>query len=379
MDFQKVSGSFRDPSGFVFFFKNRLYRQINLSYKDDYDYLMASGLYEDLIHQGFLIAHEEERNIPLKSDTGYKIIQPEPIKFISYPYEWSFSQLKDAALLTLDIQKKALANDMVLKDASAYNIQFHKGHPVLIDTLSFTKYIPNQPWVAYRQFCQHFLAPLALMSFKDNRLNKLTQVFIDGVPLDLASKLLPKVPWKNLGIFIHINLHALSQKVLPAKMDQKSIQTYNVKKTSLIALCSNLQKTIQKLNWKPNQTDWANYYHFTNYSEPSFGFKSNFIKKVVNELHPQLIWDLGANTGFFSKHCVFEKNCLVVSSDFDPGAVEINYVDCKKSNITNVLPLVIDLTNPSPSIGWENDEHISFINRGPVDLVFVLALVHHLA
>ena len=376
---QKVNGSFRDPSGFVFFINNLLYRQINLSYKDDYIHLMDSGLYADLIQQGFLIEHKEVPDFPLESDAGYKIIQPTPIKFISFPYEWSFSQLKDAALLTLDIQQKALDHGMVLKDASAFNIQFDNGHPVLIDTLSFTRYVPDQPWVAYRQFCQHFLAPLALMSIKDARLNKLSQNFIDGVPLDLASKLLPKYSFRNPGIFMHLHLQALSQKVVQTQAEQHPRRKYTVAKTSLIELCNHLRKTIQKLTWKPDRTDWANYYQCTNYTDPAFDFKADFIKKEVGNLKPRVIWDLGANTGFFSKNCVPDKDCLVISSDYDPGAVEINYLDCKANGITNVLPLIIDLTNPSPSIGWENEEHKSFLNRGPADMVFALALVHHLA
>jgi len=379
VDIQKVSGSFRDPSGFVFSYKDQLYRQVNLSYKDDYDLLMGSGLYADLTQRGWLVKHQEAANLPLRSDAGYKIIQPAPIRFISFPYEWCFSQLKDAALLTLDIQQKALQHGMVLKDASAYNIQFDQGRPVLIDTLSFTKYIQNQPWVAYRQFCQHFLAPLALMSNKDARLNKLSQNFIDGVPLDLAGKLLPKYLLRNPGIFMHLHLQVLSQKVMQTQAEQPTRRKYTVAKSSLIELCSHLRRTIQKLTWKPDRTDWANYYQSTNYSDPAFEFKADFIKKEVEKLKPRVIWDLGANTGFFSKCFVPDKNSLVISSDYDPGAVEINYLDCKTNGINNVLPLVIDLTNPSPSIGWENEEHQSFLKRGPADLVFALALVHHLA
>ena len=302
-ELQKVSGSFRDPSGYVFIFKNQLYRQVNLSYKDDYDLLMGSGLYADLVKQGSLVEHKEVPDLPPGSDAGYKIIQPAPVKFISFPYEWSFSQLKDAALLTLDIQQKALKHGMVLKDASAYNIQFDNGHPVLIDTLSFTKYIQDQPWVAYRQFCQHFLAPLALMSIKDARLNKLSQNFIDGVPLDLASKLLPKYSFRNPGIFMHLHLQALSQKMVQEKARQTARREYTVKKSSLIELCSHLRRTIQKLTWKPDRTDWANYYQCTNYTDPAFEYKADFIKNAVEDLRPQLIWDLGANTGFFSKNC----------------------------------------------------------------------------
>jgi hypothetical protein len=163
------SGSFRDPSGFIFHHKGELYRQINISYKGNYELLFRTGLYDELTENGFLVKHSEVSKSYKgpKTKASFKIIKPEKINFISYPYEWPFSMLKDAALLTLDIKKRALARDLSLKDASAYNIQFYRGKPILIDTLSFEKYTPGEPWVAYKQFCQHFLAPLSLMAYSD--------------------------------------------------------------------------------------------------------------------------------------------------------------------------------------------------------------------
>src|SRR3989338_7398587 len=185
----KEASSFRDPSGFVFYVNKDVYRQINSNYKEHYEYLITSGLYESLINSKLLIPHEEidsQENFEIKP---YKNIKPEKIEFISYPYEWSFSQLKDAALLTLQIQKTAIEYGMILKDASAYNIQFLNGKPILIDTLSLEKYDEGIPWIAYRQFCENFLAPLSLTVYKDAGLAKLLQIYIDGIPLELASRL----------------------------------------------------------------------------------------------------------------------------------------------------------------------------------------------
>jgi len=177
---QRLGASFRDPSGFLFSREGVLYRQINKIYTENYDRLISSKLYTRLVDSALLISHEEVSIEPEESSLAYKIIKPEPLNFISYPYEWSFSQLKDAALTTLAIQKLALESGMVLKDASAYNIQFHHGKPVLIDTLSFEIYREGEPWVAYRQFCQHFLAPLALISHRDVRLSQLLRVYMMG-------------------------------------------------------------------------------------------------------------------------------------------------------------------------------------------------------
>ena len=210
----KVKSSFRDPSGFVFWSKENIFRQVNQPYRQDYDFLMSSGLYDTLVEKELLISHQEVDQFPRDQLSFYKIIKPERIAFISYPYEWCFSQLKDASLLTLHIQKTALEFGMSLKDCSAYNVQFRYGKPVFIDTLSFERYKEGDPWKAYRQFCQHFLAPLALMSHIDLRLNQLSRVFVDGIPLDLTSNLLPFKTRFSLALFVHIHLHAKSHDVL---------------------------------------------------------------------------------------------------------------------------------------------------------------------
>ena len=208
----QLSASFRDPSGFLFKRDGVLYRQVNRRYEQEYVRLMESGLYEKLLKAKLLIPHVEADEVEAEHGDCFKIIQPERVPFISYPYEWSFGQLKDAALATLSIQKRALKLDMSLKDASAYNIQYVRGKATLIDTLSFELYKEGQPWVAYRQFCQHFLAPLALMALTDVRLSQLLRVYIDGIPLDLASELLPWKTHLSFGLMTHIHLHASAQK-----------------------------------------------------------------------------------------------------------------------------------------------------------------------
>ena len=201
--------SYKDPCGFVFEFEGEIFRQVNLCAKEDYDFLMESGLYKKLVQNNLLVSHEEVSLKKEKDPEVYKFIKPQQLKYITYPYEWSFSALKDAAVLTLKIQKMALAHKMTLKDASAYNIQFVNGRPVFIDTLSFERYKKDTPWSAYGQFCRHFLAPLALMSYTDISLNKLLISNIDGIPLETAQKLLPFNAKLNFGIFTHIVMHAM--------------------------------------------------------------------------------------------------------------------------------------------------------------------------
>ncbi len=376
------SASFRDPSGYIFRRRGQLFRQVNAIYRRDYDLLMASGLYQRLVERGWLIPHQEVQEDPLEPSSCYRVIQPEEIPFIYYPYEWCFSQIKDAALLTLSIQREALQAGMMLKDASAYNIQFHKGKPILIDTLSFTAYEEGMPWVAYRQFCQHFLAPLALMSRVDLRLGRLLMVHMDGLPLDLASRLLPGSTRFNFGLLTHVHLHARAQQVAFTTTPAPNNPRYpgkRLSKAGLIGLIESLEATVRGLNAPIRKTGWVEYYQHTNYTNTTFESKKRYVQETVQRLAPRLVWDLGANTGVFSRVAAGSSNALVISADYDPEAVEVNYQQVKREHDSSLLPLVIDLTNPSPAIGWDNTERDSFYQRGPADLVLALALVHHLA
>ena len=370
-----VPGSFRDPSGFLFRRDGRLYRQVNESYRSDYKRLMESGLYRVLTEAGLLIPHEETAE-PQMSEKCSLVIRPETIPFISYAYEWSFSQMQDAAMATLSIEKLALEHGMSLKDASAYNIQFRGCRPVLIDTLSFEQYREGEPWVAYRQFCQHFLAPLALMSHTDVRLNQLMRVNIDGIPLDLASHLLPSKTRLALGLATHVHLHAQAQRKYADKPAQPAGR--KMSRMAFLGLIDNLESTTKKLTWKPAGTEWGDYYAATNYSDASLEHKAQILTDCLERVNPKTVWDLGANTGRFSRIAA-DRGIPTVAFDIDPAAVELNYLDCRKRDEENLLPLLFDLTNPSPAIGWQNRERQSLIERGPCDAAMALALIHHLA
>ena len=216
---ERDAGSFRDPSGFVFWDGGRPYRQIQQGFAAEWDAFEASPLKERLLASGRLIPYEP---VPISRAQGpgaHAVIQPERIEFISYPYEWTFGELRDAALLTLDAQLDAIADGWQLKDASAYNVQFRDARPILIDSLSFEAHEDGAPWVAYRQFCEQFLAPLALMARRDVRLGSLLRADPDGIPLDLASQLLPRRTRLDFGLLSHIHLHARAQRRYAANED----------------------------------------------------------------------------------------------------------------------------------------------------------------
>lgn len=359
----------------------QLFRQVNTIYAEHYDLLMSSGLYDELVSKRFLVPHREVEDSPLMRPGVHRILAPDVLPFISYPYEWSFSQLKDAARVTLSIQKLALKAGMTLKDSSAYNIQFLDSRPILIDTLSFERYDEGSPWIAYRQFCQHFLAPLALMSHRDVRLGLLLRDFIDGIPLDLASRLLPILTRLNFGLLTHIHLHARAQKRYenkPAAERKQAAETGTMSKQAMLGLIENLQNTILKLDWKPDQTAWANYTRGDSYSDAGTDHKKTLVLEFLGETGARRAVDLGGNIGVYSR-IASQQGIYTLSTDFDQGAVEINYRNAVKENAQNLLPLVVDLTNPSPALGWNNAERDSFINRCKVDCVLALALIHHLA
>jgi ribosomal protein L11 methylase PrmA len=373
---EKEPGSFRDPSGLLFYRNGFIYRQINYTYKEHYDSLMDSGLYVALVESELLISHQELDKKHGFSEKAYKVIQPEPISFISYPYEWCFSQLKDAALTTLGIQKKSLEFAMSLKDCSGYNIQFRKGKPLLIDTLSFEKYREGQPWTAYRQFCQHFLAPLTLMHYRDVRLNQLLRVHIDGIPLDITARLLPLRSRLHFGLLSHIHLHAKSQKHFA---DRTGVPARGkMSHVSILGLIDSLETAVNRLKWNPKDTEWGNYYEDLNYATEALDDKKRLVSEFLDRIQPESVWDLGSNVGMFSR-IASNKGITTMSFDIDPACVEKNYLEAVHNNETLILPLLLDLTNPSSGLGWQHHERKSFMERGPADTVLALALLHHLA
>ena len=367
--------SFRDPAGFVYFEHGELRRQVNQVYREQYDQLFSSGLYQNLVEAGLLIEHEELPREAADQALAYKVLRPERIEFISYPFEWCYSAFQDAALVSLEIQRRAILHGMTLKDCSAYNIQFHKGRPLLIDTLSF-EIDRGEAWVAYRQFCEHFLAPLALMSLVDPRLVHLERANVQGVPIDLAARLLPWRSRLRWGLGIHLHLHSLLQRRHGSQTAAKS--GGRIKAQAQLGLVDSLQSTIRGLRWKPPRSEWEAYYDEHLYTPEEFQHKARLVQGFLKQSAAATVWDLGANTGYFSS-LACELGLRVVAFESDPACVERNYLEAKRKGETRLLPLVQDLANPTPAFGWRNEERASIFGRGRPDVVLALALIHHLA
>lgn len=365
--------SYRDPSGFIFEKDGVLYRQVNLSFREHFDQFIQSGFYDTLVKNGWLIPHTTiDKNLTGSGDY-YTTIQPEQIPFISYPYEWSFEMLKDAALLTLRLTKEAINAGMILKDATPYNIQWHKGQLIFIDTLSFEKY-KEEPWIAYRQFCESLLGPLLLMHYSKKQLPGLMLAWPNGIPLAELASLLPKRSRFSLYTYLHIHLHAKYSLKKPVKQDTAPV----FHKQKLLNLLSSLESLINKLKNPEQQSTWSGYYEEAAGRNDYLEQKRKIINTWLNELGEcKTAIDLGANRGEFSK-LLAERNIYTVSTDFDPWCINGLYNEIKANKTANIQPLVIDLSNPTPAIGVNNEERSSFIKRANADILLSLALIHHL-
>ena len=368
----REASSFRDPAGYIYYSNNRVYRKIFNCYFKQYEHLMNSGLYDELVEKKLLVSHKE-----VERTKEYIVLEVEKIPFISYPYEWCFNQMKDASLLTLEINKIALEYGMILKDASGFNVQFLDGRPIFIDTLSFDFYEEGMPWGAYGQFVRHFMGPILLMKHVDERLNCLLKNYIDGVPVDLADSLL-----KGRGGFTakqHIKWHSMAINN-HNDSDKREVKQLKMPKTRLIQMIDMMIRQIDKLNRKESLSEWGDYYNRTNYDDVSDKSKIKLVEKYLNGIDffdNNLIFDIGANDGKYSR--IASNKGVVISFDIDINCINHNYDNVKINNESNILPLFLDVTNPTPDIGFNQQERMGINRRGNAKCVMALALIHHIA
>ena len=371
--------SFRDPSAFVFWRDGQPYRQIQKAFASEWDAFEASPLKRRLLDQRRLIPYERVGLDVATMPGAHAVIRPDRIEFLSYPYEWTFGELREAALLTLDIQLEAVRAGWTLKDASAYNIQFQQVRPIHIDSTSFEPLEDGSPWIAYRQFCEQFLAPLALAARRDVRLAELLRLGPDGIPLDLASRLLPWTTRFDFGLLSHVHLHARAQRRHAANEDDgRAARQARIPRARLEGLIRNLRSTVAGLGWRPGGTEWADYADHTSYGERAAADKDRIVDAFLREMPGRTVWDLGANTGRFSRIAA-DAGKRVVAFDVDPAAAERHFRAVREAGRTDILPLVADIADPSPALGWASRERRSLLARADADGVLALALVHHLA
>jgi len=379
--------SFRDPAGRVYRAGDRILRTVGREVADDFEQVQASGLIDDLIERDWLIASKTTDPTRLRpfldapGDGAHAVIEHPRLPFISYPYEWSLSQLKAAALLHLDIHLAALDRGVTLCDASAYNVQFVGAQPLFIDLLSFRPYRSGQFWAGYRQFCEQFLNPLLLHALCGVPHNAWYRGRLAGIPSAELSRLIPLRRRLSRRVLTHVVLHAaLSRSVhkpdTELSMDAKQA---GLPKPRLVAMLTGLRSWIGGLSPRGGTASyWDAYGRFKTYSDAETAAKHDFVRRFAAAVRPGLLWDLGCNTGDFALTALSDGADYVVGWDNDLGALEIAYARSRDAGV-RFTPLYGDACDPSPAQGWAERERPGWRARGPADAVLALALIHHLA
>ncbi len=381
------SGSFRDRDSRVVITDDAVLRALSPEGAGDWDALAASPLLDTLVNRGDLIPTKEVDLSALDGATDLlptgvtRVLEHQRVPFISYPYEWTFSMLRDAALLQLDLGIAAVDAGLMLKDATPYNVQFQGANPVFIDVGSFETIPEGLPWVGYRQFCMLYLYPLLFQAHKDIPFHPWMRGSIDGIqPID-AIKVFSMLDRFRKGVFLHTSLHARldrrANKSGPGDADAPKKER-NVKPEAVKAHMNSMRRLVSKLRWKTGETSWSGYRQHNTYSDDDDKAKQVFVADVAAAERPALSWDMGCNDGAYSR-LVAESSDKVVAFDFDHATVEALYRSLKAEGNTKILPLVGNLADPSPGLGWRGLERRTLADRGAPDLMLALALIHHVS
>lgn len=380
----RFDGSFRDPAGYVHEYDGRIFRTVTKYGADAFEAAVETGFLTRLVKAEKLIGFERVQDpdiLALFPDAAFVLEHPR-LDHISYPYEWSFSLLKQAALLHLDIAIEGLDAGIVLQDATPYNIQFVGNKPVFIDHLSFRPYVEREYWMGHRQFCEQFLNPLLLRAKFGIAHNSWFRGGMEGIPnRDLAAM---------LRFHNRLSLKMMTHVILPAKMqrraDSKSIGTTKpiserrgLPRASYKGLMVQLRNWIASLEPKSkSKSTWGAYDQDNTYDDAEHRQKAEFVSKFVQSVNPKMLFDLGCNSGDYSEIALASGAQRVIGFDFDQISLEKAYQRSRDKSL-NYLPLYLDASNPAPAQGWRQSERSGFSERANADAVMALAFEHHLA
>jgi hypothetical protein len=363
--------SFRDPDGFVFEHDGQLYRSLT---PEAAQRLSAHAtFYREAIERRLLVPFNNQENV-----AGFaSVIKPTRLPFVSYPHEWSYEQLKDAALNTLDINILALGHWLTLKDASAFNNQSLDGRTVFIDHTSFEASDGRLPWRPYSQFCRHFLNPLVVGAYRDMHVGAFFRLNIDGLQQQTANDLLPLRARLKPSIMVHMLAHNHYMRKA-SEFEGKTDAATVTAKGRQIDLLKQMRDFIATLKAAKAASTWADYYERTNYVEATFNQKKDLVTGCFAGKNLTTIWDVGANDGTFSR-LIAGSAQTVLALDLDHNAVNANHVFNRKQGISNIHALVYDVGNPTPGLGFRNRERSALEARSKPDAIMALAVIHHLS
>lgn len=377
-------GSFRDPDSRVFYADDgAVLRALSERGLADWRALADSGLLARAVEQGWIVATEEADAVDapaVLTERCAGVLRHERVPFVSYPYEWTFGMLRDAALRQLDLLLAALGEDLVLKDATPYNVQFRGAQPVFVDVGSFERLRPGEPWAGYRQFCTLFLYPLMLQAYKGVAFQPWLRGSLEGIPPQEMRGLLSFRDRFRRGVFTHVLLHSRLERRHGDRGGEVrgELRAAGFRKELIEANARKLRRLVQGLDWRPPAGVWTEYGEKNTYTDADTERKTAFVREVAAGGGWRLAWDMGCNDGRFSRIAAEGADC-VVAFDADPGPVELLYRSLRDEGESRILPLTLNLADPSPPLGWRNLERRALPDRGRPDLVLALALVHHVA
>ena len=374
--------SFRDPDSRVVEADGAVLRLLSEQGLRDWQALESSELFRKAVAEGKLVGTEVERDGDALPDGlvdgAAAVLRHDVVPFVSYPYEWTFAMLKDAALLQLELLSGALEENLILKDSSPYNLQWRGARPVFIDVGSFEQLREGEPWVGYRQFCMLFLYPLLLQAYKDVPFEPWLRGRLEGIEPQQMRDLMSFRDLFRSGVLAHVVLHArLERRNADTSRDVKAeLGKAGFKKELIVANVKRLQRLVGKLEWKPGATAWSDYGPRGHYTDGDTAAKDEFVRRVAAEQPRDLVWDLGANDGRYSRIAA-EHARTVVAMDADAAVVDGLYRSLRGED--RILPLYVDVADPSPALGWRGAERRTLAERGTPDLTLCLALIHHVS
>jgi hypothetical protein len=378
-------GSFRDPLSRVYLDGDAVYRGLSEAGARDYDAVAASSFFPALLAERRVVATERLPAPPrdVVGDNWAAALRHERVPVISYPFEWSFEMLRDAALLQLDVTRRALAEGFITKDATSYNVQFDGAHPLFIDVGSFERPPKGEPWPGYRQFCELFLNPLVVQAVTGVPFQPWLRGALNGIAPSEVAPLIRGRHRFNRRLFVHVRMHARAERKYAdtdATRDVKGeMERAGFGPKIIAAQLDNLERTVRSLKSPVKKSTWSEYQDRTHYDAADLSAKDLFVAEAVGERRPGLVLDLGANDGRFSEIALDMGAQRVVAVDGDPLVIDRLYLHLRESGEARILPLVLDLANPSPGLGWRGRERPPFTERARPGLVLCLAVVHHLA
>jgi hypothetical protein len=371
-------GSFRDRGSRVFEVGGEIRRALSSRALADYDAVSAAPFFSKALAAGRIVGTERADGVggPLPLGGPWAaVLRHERIPIVSYPYEWTFGMLRDAALLQLQLLDEALAAGFIVKDASAYNVQWRGASPVFIDVGSFEPHEDGSPWIAYRQFCQLFLYPLFLQAYRGASFHPWRRGRVDGIPPEEFAALCSLRDLLRPGVLVHGWLHArMSARHAGGAGPGRGV---HFTRAMIRANVHGLRRLVEQLTWDPGRSTWSDYAHANSYGDADRLEKDRFVRAALARRPRRLVWDLGSNTGTFSRMAAeVAENVLAI--DADHLALERLYRSLHAAGDRRILPLLVDLADPSPGLGWRGLERRPLEGRGRPDMVLALALIHHL-